>query len=159
MDTEIEGFAAAVDEDGGTDYLTAGGLDDVDGFLDAESGGENVIYDEGFCSGGDGRTASEGFDSSFAFDVDATHAEESGDFKGDDDAAGGGASDEFDALVLVMVGDGLAEGAEDVGLFEDAELLEVDGAVASAGEDEMTGEDGSAGLEERLEVGGVSHEW
>src|SRR5205807_275734 len=91
-----------------------------------------------------GLPSSQGLAAAFGLDINRRQTHLPGDFESDDNPPRRRPSHEVDLLPAIVTGDLRAQRAKHLWLLQDAELLEVDVAMSTAGEQEMAMQD-SAG--------------
>ena len=147
-DIEFEATAATVNDGAGGNGQAAFLLHDADGFASGAAGGPDVFDDKSFFAGFEFKAAAQGhLTGTIAFDEDGANAEPASDFMADDQAAQGGRYDTGNVMVFKHGGDGAAKFFGVLRMLEHERALDVGGAVAAAGQFEMSGADGADGFE------------
>jgi hypothetical protein len=127
-----------VDQDADADDMSLILISEGKDFPKAEARGKDIVYDEGAGSFREGGAPSErSLVLGIPFGIKRLGVELACHLIGDEGAPYGRSYHHLDAVGLEMLDDGFTEACEEIGSFQDAELLKVDIAVPAGGEQEM----------------------
>ena len=134
--------AASVYEEADAYDIAFSFIDYVYHFFDRAAGGDDVFYDEDFFTRCDFEAAAKGHLAIFSFGENGADAQEARGDLGEDDAAGSRADDGLDAFVFEIVCKFFAKLFGIFRMLQYIEFLYIQTAMETAGEKEMTFQDG-----------------
>ncbi len=143
--------AASVYEEADADNVALGFIHDIDDFLDRAAGGDDVFDDQNFFTRSDLEAAAKGHLAIFSFGENGTNAQKTRSDLRQNDTASRRSNDGLDAHILEMICKFLAELFRIFRMLEHIEFFYIKRAVKTAGQKEMTFQNGFGFFQQRFD--------